>query len=134
MVAHICRLSHRTATKIVRYWKDFHYCNLQSRERVRFAIALHHLRTALEIDFYSRLRDQQRKRHMKKLGLFLAIFGFLFSILTLIGFNSILVTWIDLWGESFGWAIRGASILVGTLLYTFSLYQQSNIVTDTEET
>jgi|GEM_PF-1011425 len=71
---------------------------------------------------------------MKKLGLFLAIFGFLFSILTLIGFNSILVTWIDLWGESFGWAIRGASILVGTLLYTFSLYQQSNIVTDTEET
>lgn len=71
---------------------------------------------------------------MKKFGLFLALFGFLFSLLSLSGFNTILVTWLDSWGESFGWAVRGSAILLGTLIYSFSLYHQSNRQAGSEET
>ncbi|TQV74123.1 hypothetical protein FLL45_14800 [Aliikangiella marina] len=63
---------------------------------------------------------------MKNLGLLLTTFGTLYILLTLFGLNYSFVTWIDNWGESIGWSIRGAALLFGVLLYTIALYLESN--------
>ena len=63
---------------------------------------------------------------MKNIGILLTVFGTLYILLTLFGIDSSFVTWIDSWGESIGWSIRGGSLLIGVILYSVSLYLQSN--------
>ncbi|MBS0206511.1 MAG: hypothetical protein JSS49_26785 [Planctomycetes bacterium] len=50
---------------------------------------------------------------MKKLGVYLAIFGLGSILLNLIGREFIIMMWIDLWGPEVGWLIRIGMIVAG---------------------
>lgn len=54
---------------------------------------------------------------MTNLGGFLAISGIISIILYLIDYNLRILAWIDVWGETIGWIIRGGLIVVGVLLF-----------------
>ena len=54
---------------------------------------------------------------MKKIGSLLLFFGVGTIVLNLIGFEFAILGWIDNWGETVGWAIRGAMIVAGGALF-----------------
>ncbi len=54
---------------------------------------------------------------MKQLGGTLFFFGVGSTVLHFINMEFIILAWIDLWGPVIGWAIRGALIVVGGLLW-----------------
>ena len=54
---------------------------------------------------------------MKKFGILLVIFGAGSFALNMVGYEFSLLMWIDTWGVEVGWAIRGAMIVVGGLLF-----------------
>ncbi|OUJ70206.1 hypothetical protein [Hymenobacter crusticola] len=54
---------------------------------------------------------------MKELGLGLFLLGLLSLILPFFGVHHMLLTWIDEWGPTVAWAIRGGVTLVGLGLY-----------------
>ena len=54
---------------------------------------------------------------MKSIGSTLLFFGIGTIVLNLIGFEFAILAWIDMWGETVGWAIRAAMIVGGGVLY-----------------
>ena len=56
---------------------------------------------------------------MKELGLGLLIIGLISLVLPLINPNLhyVFLTWIDNWGPTMGWVIRGGITLLGLLLW-----------------
>ena len=54
---------------------------------------------------------------MRTLGQYLAIFGGGSMLLNLFGLEFRLLMWIDNWGETTGWAIRGAALVAGLALF-----------------
>jgi hypothetical protein len=54
---------------------------------------------------------------MKELGLGLFLLGLLSLVLPFVGLKSALLTWIDQWGPTVAWAIRGGIALLGLVLY-----------------
>lgn len=54
---------------------------------------------------------------MKSLGSLLLLLGIGSIVLNLVGYEFKLLMWIDNWGETVGWAIRGAMIVVGGAIY-----------------
>ena len=38
-------------------------------------------------------------------------------LLNLIGYEFALLMWIDMWGQTIGWVIRGAVIVIGAVLF-----------------
>ena len=54
---------------------------------------------------------------MKSIGSAFLFFGIGTIVLNLIGYEFVLLSWIDNWGEAIGWVIRGAMIAVGGGLY-----------------
>ncbi|GGF02555.1 hypothetical protein [Hymenobacter cavernae] len=54
---------------------------------------------------------------MKELGLGLFLFGLVSLVLPFFGLHHMLLTWIDQWGPSVAWAIRGGITLLGLVLY-----------------
>ena len=54
---------------------------------------------------------------MKELGLGLLIIGFASLLLPLFGLKFMFLSWIDQWGPSMSWAIRGSITLLGLVLY-----------------
>lgn len=56
-------------------------------------------------------------KFLSSLGSLMAIFGIISTILYFIGYNLKLLMWIDLWGPTAGWVIRGALIVVGAVLF-----------------
>jgi len=54
---------------------------------------------------------------MKELGLGLFLLGLLSLILPSFGLKHMLLTWIDQWGVTVAWAIRGGITLLGLVLY-----------------
>lgn len=50
-------------------------------------------------------------------GLALALMGVVSIVLSFIDYNIKLLAWIDLWGETAGWIIRIALIVVGAGLF-----------------
>ena len=54
---------------------------------------------------------------MRSIGGWLFFFGIGTIILNLVGYEFVVVSWIDRWGETGGWVLRGSLIGVGVLLY-----------------
>ena len=54
---------------------------------------------------------------MKSFGSLLLFFGIGSIVLNLVGYEFSLLMWIENWGETVGWAIRGGMIVVGAGLY-----------------
>ncbi len=57
---------------------------------------------------------------MKSFGSLLLFFGIGSIVLNLVGYEFSLLMWIDMWGETVGWAIRGGMIVVGGALFFFT--------------
>ena len=54
---------------------------------------------------------------MKKIGGYLLFFGIGSFILYFLDMEFILLMWVDTWGETIGFAIRGAMIVAGAAMY-----------------
>jgi len=54
---------------------------------------------------------------MRFLGVLLLFIGIFSSVMSFLEMNFIFLQWIDRWGNAIGWMIRGAFILIGTILY-----------------
>ncbi|MBG8554507.1 hypothetical protein [Hymenobacter guriensis] len=54
---------------------------------------------------------------MKELGLGLFIIGLVSLILPFLGLKFMFLTWIEQWGPSTAWAIRGGATLLGLVLW-----------------
>ena len=54
---------------------------------------------------------------MKNIGLYLLLGGIGSIILNQFGYEFSLLMWIDMWGESVAWAIRGGAVVVGAILF-----------------
>lgn len=54
---------------------------------------------------------------MKSVGSLLLFFGIGSIVLSFVGYEFSLLMWIDMWGETAGWAIRGAMIVGGGALW-----------------
>lgn len=54
---------------------------------------------------------------MRSIGSYMAIFGIISSVLYFFDYNLSILTWIDNWGETVGWLIRGGLIVVGAILF-----------------
>jgi hypothetical protein len=50
---------------------------------------------------------------MRSFSGFLIVMGAGSMLLHLIGFNFILMSWVDAWGETVGWIIRGSVLALG---------------------
>ena len=57
---------------------------------------------------------------MKSWGSTLLFFGIGSFVLNVIGWEFIILSWIDAWGEVVGWTIRGAMIGLGLVLFFWS--------------
>lgn len=57
---------------------------------------------------------------MKSFGSTLLFFGIGSIALYMFNYEFILLMWVDTWGETVGWAIRGAMIVAGGALYFLS--------------
>jgi hypothetical protein len=54
---------------------------------------------------------------MKNFGGTLFFFGIGSVVLYFLSMEFIILAWIDLWGPTIGWVIRGALIIVGAILW-----------------
>lgn len=54
---------------------------------------------------------------MKELGGFMVLFGAGSMILGFVGYEFTLLMWVDNWGLTVGWVIRGALIVLGGILW-----------------
>ena len=54
---------------------------------------------------------------MKSIGSLLLFLGVGTIVLNLFGYEFMLLSWIDNWGEGVGWAIRGVVIVAGGILF-----------------
>ncbi len=54
---------------------------------------------------------------MQSIGTILVIFGGGSILLNLVGYEFKLLMWIDNWGETTGWAIRIAALVIGAVLW-----------------
>lgn len=59
------------------------------------------------------------KAKLGKGGLVLAAMAIMSIVLSIFNYNIRLLAWIDIWGESMGWIIRIALIVVGGALFFF---------------
>lgn len=62
---------------------------------------------------------------MKNIGTYLVIFGIGSIILNQLGREFVFLMWIDGWGETVGWAIRGGSAALGAVLWFVGNSQES---------
>ena len=61
---------------------------------------------------------------MRKLGGYLFFFGVGSIVLYFLNMEFIVLTWIDTWGESVGWAIRIGMAIVGGVLWLIARQQE----------
>jgi hypothetical protein len=61
---------------------------------------------------------------MKNIGGYLFFFGVGSVILYFLNMEFIILSWIDNWGYTAGWAIRGAMIILGAALWLIGNKQQ----------
>ncbi len=57
---------------------------------------------------------------MRSIGMYMAIAGIASIVLHFLGRNLTLLMWIDMWGETMGWVIRGGLIVVGAAIFFMS--------------
>lgn len=65
------------------------------------------------------------KNKLQYVGGFLVSAGVFSIILYFIDYNLSILIWIDLWGETVGWIIRGGITLLGAVLWVVSKMMQS---------
>jgi len=58
---------------------------------------------------------------MKNIGILLVFLGAGSFVLNMVGYEFSLLMWIDMWGVEAGWAIRGAMVAVGGLLFFLAM-------------
>jgi hypothetical protein len=54
---------------------------------------------------------------MKFIGLFFLVIGLVSVGLGLVGYNSLLLSWVNNWGEGIGWGIKLGATALGGILY-----------------
>ena len=54
---------------------------------------------------------------MKKIGLYIAIFGLASIVLPFFNLQLTILSWVDNWGETVSWAIKIGLIVVGAVLF-----------------
>ena len=54
---------------------------------------------------------------MRFLGSVLIILGVVSAAVSFLDMEFIFLTWINTWGETIGWTIRGGFVLLGVILY-----------------
>jgi len=54
---------------------------------------------------------------MKRIGIYMALFGIAAIILPYFNKQLSILSWIDNWGETVSWAIKISFIIVGTVLF-----------------
>ena len=54
---------------------------------------------------------------MKELGLGLFLIGLVSLVLPLLGMKLVFLTWVEQWGTTVSWVIRGGVTLLGLVLY-----------------
>lgn len=54
---------------------------------------------------------------MRNIGSAMLFFGIGSIVLNFINMQFIILAWIDMWGPTVGWVIKGALILVGAILF-----------------
>lgn len=64
---------------------------------------------------------------MKSIGGYMFFFGVGSIVLYFLNMEFILLAWIDLWGETLGWAIRIGLAVVGGALWLFGHLQESKV-------
>ena len=57
------------------------------------------------------------KNILGSIGSYAAIFGILSTVLSFFDYNMSILIWVDMWGETTGWIIRIAMIVVGAILW-----------------
>jgi hypothetical protein len=70
---------------------------------------------------------------MKTIGLYLVIGGVGSIVLNLVGYEFVVLMWIDTWGETVGWAIRGSAIIVGAILWFLGKDEEPEETEEAEE-
>jgi len=61
---------------------------------------------------------------MQNIGFYLVIFGAGSILFNLFGYEFSILMWIDNWGETVGWAIRGSAIVIGAILWMLGRNQE----------
>ncbi|MDH5681352.1 MAG: TerB family tellurite resistance protein [Spirochaetota bacterium] len=62
---------------------------------------------------------------MLNIGGYLIFFGLGSMILNAVGYEFVIISWIDSWGESIGWGIRVGLVAVGAVVGGYGLYQNN---------
>lgn len=63
---------------------------------------------------------------MKQLGGTMFLFGLISAVLSFINYELVILIWIDSWGPTVGWIIRGALIVVGGILWLVGNNAEAN--------
>lgn len=63
---------------------------------------------------------------MKSAANALLFFGIGSIVLKFIGMQFIILAWIDMWGDTVGWAIRGVMIVTGAVLFLVDMKQHKS--------
>jgi len=62
---------------------------------------------------------------MKRVGVWLMVFGFGSMVLNFFGMEFKILMWVDNWGEMVGWGIRGAVAVTGVVLFVLGMREQT---------
>ena len=65
---------------------------------------------------------------MKNIGIYLIIAGIGSILLNQFGYEFKLLMWIDNWGETVGWAIRGGAIVAGAVIFFIGKNSGSKVI------
>ena len=63
---------------------------------------------------------------MKNLGIYLLIAGIGSILLNQVGYEFKLLMWVDNWGATTGWAIRGGAIAMGIVLFVAGIKSEAS--------
>jgi hypothetical protein len=66
------------------------------------------------------------EQDMKSLGGYLFFFGVGSIVLYFLNMEFIILAWVDHWGPTVGWSIRGAMIAVGGILWLIARNQEKS--------
>jgi len=62
---------------------------------------------------------------MKRVGVWLMVFGFGSMVLNFFGMEFKILMWVDNWGAMVGWGIRGAVAVTGVVLFVLGMREQT---------
>ena len=69
---------------------------------------------------------------MKKIGTYLLLAGIGSILLNQFGYEFSLLMWIDNWGETVAWSIRGGAIAAGAIMLFLGMKQEQQVTAETE--